>query len=145
MQRQQRRDTLPELAMRRLLHGAGLRYRVAWPVPGMPRRTIDVAFTKRRVGIFIDGCFWHGCPVHGTLPRANGDWWAEKIARNQARDRETTEHLSHLGWTVLRVWEHEAPAVVADRVTDLLGRAGGSADSPRGPLTRSAEAFGPAG
>jgi DNA mismatch endonuclease (patch repair protein) len=116
MQRQLRKDTLPELELRRLLHAAGLRYRVSWPVPGLPRRTIDVAFTRRRIAVFVDGCFWHGCPVHGTLPRANAAWWANKIEANRRRDQQTTDHLSSLGWDVLRAWEHERPADVAQRV-----------------------------
>ena len=81
-----RRNTVPELAVRRLLHAAGLRYRVVYPVPGQRRRTIDIAFTRPRLAVFIDGCFWHGCRAHGSQPRANSEWWRHKIAANQARD-----------------------------------------------------------
>jgi DNA mismatch endonuclease (patch repair protein) len=111
-----RKDTKPELDLRRILHARGLRYRVTYPVPGLPRRTIDVAFTRARVAIFIDGCFWHGCPDHATKPRANSEWWMRKLETNMARDTNTSRFLSEQGWTVLRFWEHEEPASVADRV-----------------------------
>ncbi|WP_052032520.1 very short patch repair endonuclease [Streptomyces viridochromogenes] len=116
MSRQSSRDTAPEVAVRRLLHAAGLRYRVNVPVPGMSRRTIDIAFTKAKIAIFLDGCFWHGCPEHATQPKANAAWWRAKLDKNMARDRETTQHLEAQGWTVLRFWEHEAAKIVADAV-----------------------------
>ncbi|MFJ4691979.1 very short patch repair endonuclease [Streptomyces sp. NPDC088766] len=116
MSRQASKDTGIELAVRRLLHAAGLRYRVEYPVPGMPRRRIDVAFPRAKVAILIDGCFWHGCPEHATRPKANADWWRQKLDRNMARDRETTEHLTAQGWTVLRFWEHVPPDEVAAAV-----------------------------
>ena len=122
MSRVRKRDNGPELAVRRLLHAAGLRYRVAWPVPGQRRRTIDIAFTRARVAVYIDGCFWHGCPVHATSPKANAAWWADKIAANRARDADVTAQLQDLGWTVMRFWEHENPPdVVARIVGRLLG------------------------
>ncbi|MBK3577786.1 very short patch repair endonuclease [Streptomyces sp. MBT65] len=117
MSRQPSKDTAAELAVRRLLHAAGLRYRVEYPVPGMARRRIDVAFTGARVAVLIDGCFWHGCPVHATQPKANAEWWRNKLDRNMARDRETTAHLVAQGWTVLRFWEHEDPDSVAAQVS----------------------------
>lgn len=120
MSRQASKDTGSELAVRRLLHAAGLRYRVEYPVPGMARRRLDVAFTRAKVAVLIDGCFWHGCPVHATQPKANAEWWREKLDRNMARDRETTEHLVAQGWTVLRFWEHEAPEEVAARVAAIV-------------------------
>lgn len=120
MAAQRRRDTAPEVALRRLLHRAGARYRVEHPVPGMPRRTVDIAFTRQRVAVFVDGCFWHGCPDHSRPTRSNTGWWADKLAANGARDRSTTAHLEAAGWTVLRVWEHEEPAVAAGRVLDVL-------------------------
>ncbi|MFD7873786.1 very short patch repair endonuclease [Streptomyces sp. NPDC059766] len=116
MSRQASKDTNAELAVRRLLHAAGLRYRVEYPVPGMARRRIDVAFTRAKVAVLIDGCFWHGCPEHATQPKSNAEWWRRKLDRNMARDLETTEHLTAQGWTVLRFWEHEAPEDVATRV-----------------------------
>lgn len=111
-----RRDTKPEIDVRRLLHARGLRYRVVSPVPGRPRRTIDIAFTKVKVAVFIDGCFWHSCPEHGTNPTANGGWWFAKFRANVARDEDTTAHLENLGWKVLRFWEHESATSVADAI-----------------------------
>lgn len=110
MSRQRNRDTTPEILLRRALHRSGHRYRVAWPVPALRRRTIDVAFTRRKLAVFVDGCFWHGCPTHGTTPLTNGDWWARKIERNRRRDLETASHLRGLGWTVIRLWEHDLVA-----------------------------------
>lgn len=116
MSRQASRDTAQELAVRRLLHSGGLRYRLHVPVPGMPRRTVDIVFGRLKIAVFLDGCFWHGCPGHATSPRANAEWWRSKLDRNVARDRETTEHLVAEGWTVLRFWEHESAEDVARRV-----------------------------
>ncbi|MFF4652942.1 very short patch repair endonuclease [Streptomyces sp. NPDC001380] len=116
MSRQASRNTAQELAVRRLLHRGGLRYRIHVPVPGMPRRTMDIAFGRVRIAVFLDGCFWHGCPDHATKPRANAAWWRDKLNRNIERDRETTDHLASAGWTVLRFWEHEAPEDIACRI-----------------------------
>ncbi|WP_353988630.1 very short patch repair endonuclease [Ruicaihuangia caeni] len=116
MQANRSRDTKPELAVRRLLHAAGLRYRVACrPIPDL-RRTADVVFTRRRVALFIDGCFWHSCPLHGRAPAINAGYWSPKLQRTRDRDRETTEKLAAEGWTVLRFWEHEDPADIAAAV-----------------------------
>lgn len=101
------RDTGPEIALRRSLYKYGLRYRLQWPVPGKARRTMDIAFPGLKIAVFIDGCYWHGCPQHGEIPKNNRGWWQEKIASNQERDRNTTQHLQHLGWIVLRFWEHQ--------------------------------------
>lgn len=120
MSRARRRDTAPEVALRRALHARGLRFRVAYPVPGQRRRTIDIAFTKAKVAVFVDGCFWHGCPDHGTNPRSNSLWWQEKLAANAARDADTDRVLRELGWRVIRIWEHESPAVAAERVMIVL-------------------------
>ncbi|MGW2698560.1 very short patch repair endonuclease [Streptomyces sp. NPDC001340] len=122
MSKQVSKDTAAELAVRRLLHGAGLRYRVEYPVPGMARRRIDVAFTSVKVAVLIDGCFWHGCPEHATQPKSNAEWWRRKLDRNIARDKETTEHLVAAGWEVLRFWEHEAPEAVAARIAEAVQR-----------------------
>ncbi len=120
MSRHPRRDTGPELALRRLLHAAGYRYRVNYPVPGLPRRSIDIAFTRAKVAVFIDGCFWHGCPEHGQVPTANNAWWIAKLDRNRERDVATTAHLGDHGWTVLRIWEHTPPARAYADVTSRL-------------------------
>lgn len=120
MSRQSSRDTAPEVAVRRLLHAAGLRYRVNVPVPGLPRRTIDIVFPKAKVAVFLDGCFWHGCPQHATHPKANAEWWREKLDKNMSRDIETTGHLTSEGWTVLRFWEHESVEDVAHRIASAV-------------------------
>lgn len=117
-----RRDTAAELALRRELHALGLRYRVAYPIPGQRRRTIDIAFTKARVAVFVDGCFWHGCPVHGTRPRSNSEWWQTKLAANRARDRDSDRLLGELGWSVVRIWEHEPVPEASQRVLTGLAR-----------------------
>jgi DNA mismatch endonuclease (patch repair protein) len=116
MSRQRRRDTAPELNLRRALHRRGLRYRVDLPLPGLPRRRADIVFTRARIAIFVDGCFWHSCPDHATRPSHNAEWWSEKLARNVARDRETDERLTSAGWTVMRFWEHADPVEAADAV-----------------------------
>lgn len=117
MQAIRARDTKPELAVRRLLHARGLRYRVhSQPLVGL-RRTADVVFTKSRIAVFIDGCFWHGCPEHGRRSfQHDGDYWPRKISTNIARDADTNRRLEEEGWLVLRFWEHENPAAVADIV-----------------------------
>jgi len=124
MQATGRRDTAPELALRRELHRRGLRYRVEVRLPELPRRRMDIVFTKARLVVLVDGCFWHGCPQHATTARANADYWAAKLAANRNRDRDSDQRLTETGWTVLRVWEHEPPAHAADRVeAHLLKRA----------------------
>ncbi|MER6673143.1 very short patch repair endonuclease [Streptomyces sp. NPDC000983] len=130
MSKQSSRDTAPEVAVRRLLHAAGLRYRVNVPVPGMPRRTIDVVFPKTKIAVFMDGCFWHGCPQHATQPKSNAEWWRNKLDRNMARDSETTRHLEAAGWTVLRFWEHESPDSVARSVAAARQLAAGDRGRP---------------
>ncbi len=120
MSKQARADTGPELALRRLLHSRGKRYRVGWPVPGMPRRKLDIAFTKANVAVNVHGCFWHGCPIHATWPAANADWWRQKIETNRLRDEETRTHLEELGWRVVEVWEHESPGEALERVLRAL-------------------------
>lgn len=107
MSRQRTRDTVPEVLLRRELHRRGLRYRVDAPLPGLPRRRADILFTRAKVAVFVDGCFWHGCQEHKSIPTRNGAWWAAKLVHNVERDRETDVYLSSLGWMVLRVWEHE--------------------------------------
>ena len=107
------RDTRPELIVRSLVHRRGLRYRIsARPLPRL-RRTADLVFRPTRVAVFIDGCYWHGCPQHYTEPKTNAEYWREKIDRNKGRDRETDDLLVAAGWTVLRFWEHDDPETVA--------------------------------
>lgn len=114
-----RRDTGPELAVRTLLHAVGLRYRVDFaPLGG--RRRADIVFTRAKVAVFIDGCFWHGCPLHATYPKRNSEYWLPKLRRNTERDRETDQSLLSAGWTVVRFWEHEDPGDVARQVEHLI-------------------------
>ena len=120
LSKQKRRDTKPEVALRRALHRRGLRYFVdRAPLKGMRRRA-DLVFPRRKVAVYVDGCFWHSCPVHATKPRNNAQWWADKLAANVARDRDTDRRLIDEGWRVVRIWEHEDPAEAADRVVDEL-------------------------
>lgn len=110
------RDTGSEMALRRELHRRGLRFRVqVKELPGRP----DIAFTRARVAVFVDGCFWHRCPTHGTEPKNNGEWWAEKLAANVARDKRKDETLLGLGWLPVHVWEHDDPAEAADAIHAL--------------------------
>ena len=130
MKRQRRRDTEPELALRRAMHRLGLRFFThRQPIPGL-RREADVVFPRARLAVFLDSCFWHGCPQHGTWPKANAEWWRAKIEGNMARDRETDARLNSADWLVVRVWEHEnadeAAARVRRELADRLSR------SPRG-------------
>lgn len=122
MQRQRQRNTKPEVEIRRLLHRAGMRFRVEHAVlPGLRRRA-DIAFTKQRVAVFVDGCFWHGCPDHVTWPKENADWWRAKLEANQLRDRDTDERLRRAGWETIRVWEHESPDAAVYRILEALRR-----------------------
>lgn len=110
------RDTKPELAIRRRAHALGLRYRVAaYPLPGV-RRTADMVFPKKRVAVFIDGCFWHGCKVHYVAPGTNVEFWQGKVSLNRRRDAEVDDRLRRAGWTVVRIWEHEDAVVAAARI-----------------------------
>jgi DNA mismatch endonuclease (patch repair protein) len=130
MRRQARKDTGPELALRRRLWRRGLRYRINLRVPG-ERGSIDVAFTRRRLAIFVDGCFWHSCPAHGTIPKANRDWWESKLLANRERDARYDALLESRGWSVVRVWEHEDPDVAAASIARLLqGSEQGKRDLP---------------
>lgn len=117
---QKRRDTAPELQLRRAAHALGLRYYVGrQPLPEL-RRTADLVFPRARVAVFVDGCFWHGCPEHGCRVHGNNGWyWPEKIASNRRRDVDTNAWLREAGWTVVRVWEHEDMAEAARQLEIL--------------------------
>lgn len=127
MQANRRRDTAPEMAIRRLVHAAGLRYRVdARPLP-TARHTADMIFIRARVAVFIDGCWWHGCADHYRPPASNTTYWAGKVTRNRERDLLANEALTAAGWTVVRIWEHEAPESAARRIEAIVrGTATGS-------------------
>jgi DNA mismatch endonuclease, patch repair protein len=116
MRNTRQRDTSPELALRSALHRRGLRFYVdRSPIAGSRRRA-DVVFPRARVAVYVDGCFWHSCPEHGTSPRANAKWWREKLERNRQRDRDTDRNLFDVGWMVVRVWEHDDADEAATRV-----------------------------
>nr|WP_245681112.1 very short patch repair endonuclease [Glycomyces harbinensis] len=120
MQSNKGRDTKPELRLRREAHALGLRYRVSIrPLPEV-RRTADMVFTRTRIAVFLDGCFWHGCPEHHTAAKTNMEYWAEKVRRNRERDQETDEALRQAGWTVVRFWEHEDPVSAARRLVEIV-------------------------
>ncbi len=120
MRGNRRRDTLPELAVRRLVHGAGLRYRVDSRPVGVLNRRADLVFTRAKVAVFIDGCFWHGCPQHGTASKSNAEYWATKIAGNIQRDLATDRLLVEAGWLVIRAWEHDDPQLVATGIVEAV-------------------------
>jgi DNA mismatch endonuclease (patch repair protein) len=120
MAKQRRSNTGIEVELRRALHREGLRFRIEWPVPGKPRRRVDIAFTRAKVAVMVDGCFWHVCPDHGTWPANNAEWWRTKLLGNVARDRDTDATLEGAGWQVVRIWEHEDLDVATARVIDAV-------------------------
>lgn len=118
------RDTTPELAIRSALHQAGLRFFVhRRPLPEL-RCTADIVFPRRRLCVFIDGCFWHGCELHRRIPKRNAEYWGAKIARNVERDRRNDAALAEAGWTTIRIWEHEPVSAAIDRVIAALWQRG---------------------
>jgi DNA mismatch endonuclease, patch repair protein len=121
MRGNRRADTRPERAIRSLLHAAGLRFRKDHrvDVPGARVRP-DIVFTRRRLAVFVDGCFWHRCPRHGVSPSHNPAYWGPKLDRNVQRDRRVDAALREAGWTVLRIWEHQAPDTAASDVIAAL-------------------------
>ena len=120
MRSNRRRDTKPELAIRRLLHARG-----------NMRRRADIVFTRRRLAVFIDGCFWHGCPEHGTVPVSHADYWEPKLVKNRERDAETTAMAEAEGWKVLRIWEHVPPEEAVQLVVRELGDPGSETEDTR--------------
>jgi DNA mismatch endonuclease, patch repair protein len=96
------KNTIPELTLRKALFASGYRYRIHYG----PKK-IDIAFPKRKIAVFVDGCFWHGCPIHFHIPKSNEAYWAPKLAKNTARDQANTKELQADGWIVIRIWEHE--------------------------------------
>ena len=112
------RDTAPEVALRKALHRRGLRYRVDVPVITGSRRRADIVFSRARLAVFVDGCFWHGCPQHATIPKTNREWWENKLAANVARDRDSDSLLTEAGWQVIRVWAHEDADIAAESIEE---------------------------
>ena len=120
MQSNKSRDTKPELALRSAVHARGLRYRVSTkPLAGV-RRTADLVFPRAKVAVFLDGCFWHGCPEHHTVASANAKFWADKVDANRKRDRDTDSRLTEAGWVSVRIWEHEDVTEAARRVEEVV-------------------------
>jgi DNA mismatch endonuclease (patch repair protein) len=120
MRATRQRNTAAELALRRELHAHGLRYFVdRRPLADISRRA-DVVFPGVRVAVFVDGCFWHGCPIHGTRPKSNADWWQKKLDTNRRRDKDTDRRLKAAGWRIVRVWEHEDAVEAARRVKSVV-------------------------
>lgn len=119
-----------EIALRREIHHLGLRYRVGYEVLKKPRRVADVAFPGRKIAIFVDGCFWHGCPEHATWPKRNADFWRQKIEANRRRDAETNARLQANGWTALRFWSHESPVEAAQTVARVVAKADAKHPAP---------------
>lgn len=140
MQRARRRDTKPELALRSELHRRGLRFFVdRAPIPGWRRRA-DLLFPTQRVAVYVDGCYWHGCPEHGTWPKSNAAWWREKIEQNRRRDADTDQSLHEAGWKSVRVWEHENATDAAELVLGALNADGKSARRTADPMSGTVEA-----
>ncbi len=123
MAKVRQKGTDAEIALRRELYRIGLRYRVDYVVLKKPRRVADVAFPGLQIAIFVDGCFWHGCPEHATWPKSNAEFWRQKIEANRLRDADTNERLRALGWPVLRFWEHESPTGAAATVAEAVAKA----------------------
>lgn len=123
MRANHRTDTKPEIAVRSAVHALGLRFRKDHPIR-LAGRVVrpDIVFTRHKLAVFIDGCFWHCCPEHGNVPAANGDYWRPKLERNVARDRAIDETLATSGWTVLRAWEHEEAGDVAAKIAAAIDR-----------------------
>lgn len=128
MRQNPRRDTRPERTLRSALHRAGFRFRVDYRLdtPGLAVRP-DVVFTRARVAVFVDGCFWHGCPTHGNRPGHNTHYWGPKLDRNVERDRRVTEGLVAAGWEVIRAWEHDPVELVVERVAAAVSTQRGGA------------------
>lgn len=114
------KGTAPEVALRRELYRSGLRYRVNFAVLKKPRRVADVAFPGLKIAVFVDGCFWHGCPQHATWPKQNAEFWRQKIEANRQRDADTNARLRDGGWMVLRIWEHESPIEASKPVVHMV-------------------------
>ncbi|KUL31265.1 hypothetical protein ADL15_22715 [Actinoplanes awajinensis subsp. mycoplanecinus] len=129
MQGNRRRDTRPELAVRREAHRRGLRYRVDVQPVAWLRHRADLVFPRDKIAVFVDGCFWHGCPEHCKSPSTNSGYWSVKVARNVLRDRDTDARLTDEGWRVIRSWEHEPARQVVDRL--IAARERGMGTSPQ--------------
>jgi DNA mismatch endonuclease (patch repair protein) len=120
MRTQRQRDTGCEIDLRRELHKRGVRYRIdCRPIPEVPRRA-DIVMRAAKLAVFVDGCFWHGCPLHWKPPKQHSEWWEAKVAANIGRDKDTTAVLAGAGWMVVRIWEHEDAATAAEQIVNIL-------------------------
>lgn len=120
MQATKPRDTAPEIALRSALYRSNLRYRIdVRPLREFNRRA-DIVFRSTKVAVFVDGCFWHGCPIHGTQAKANAKFWKNKIRQNQIRDKDTNKQLRKAGWRVIRVWEHENSEKASQKIYNII-------------------------
>ena len=120
MARVRQKSTQAELNLRKALHARGLRYRLHVPLLTKPRRVADIVFPGARIAVFVDGCFWHGCPEHVSWPKSNTNFWREKIENNRLRDADTDKRLTALGWASVRIWEHENVDSAADQIAALI-------------------------
>lgn len=120
MRANRKRDTNPELRLRRQVHKLGLRYQLGRRIAGEPPVMPDLVFAGAKLAVFVDGCFWHGCPDHGVQPRTNIDYWGPKIQKNKARDQRVDRSLQALGWQTVRIWEHEDPVKAAARIRSIV-------------------------
>lgn len=120
MARVRQKSTQAELNLRKALHARGLRYRLHVPLLTKPRRVADIVFLGARIAVFVDGCFWHGCPEHASWPKSNTNFWREKIDNNRLRDADTDKRLTALGWASVRIWEHENVDSAADQIAALI-------------------------
>ncbi|WP_207497624.1 very short patch repair endonuclease [Limimaricola pyoseonensis] len=120
MARVRQKGTRAELNLRKALHAQGLRYRLHVPLLAKPRRVADIVFPATKIAVFVDGCFWHGCPEHASWPKSNADFWRQKIETNRSRDADTDQRLQALGWESVRIWEHEDANHAASRIAELV-------------------------
>jgi DNA mismatch endonuclease (patch repair protein) len=133
MAKVRQKGTGAEVDLRRELYRRGLRYRVGYVVLKRPRRVADVAFPGLKIAIFVDGCFWHGCPKHGTWPKQNAEFWRNKIETNRSRDKDTNVRLEAIGWKAVRVWEHESPVTATKTISRLVAEA--KAERSKSPIS----------
>lgn len=120
MARVRQKGTQAEIDLRRVLHAMGLRYRLHVPLLTKPRRVADIVFPRARIAVFVDACFWHGCPQHASWPKSNAELWREKNETNRSRYADTDQRLNALGLTPVRIWEHEDAAQAANRIAALV-------------------------
>ena len=120
MARVRQKGTRAEIDLRKVLYARGLRYRLQVALLKKPRRVADIVFPSARIAVFVDGCFWHGCPEHASWPKSNANFWREKIETNRSRDADTDRRLDALGWKVVRIWEHEDSSEAANRIAELV-------------------------